>query len=234
MSPSRVASSCSRMASAPWRDDAAGEQAHGLAGADAAVERVAGGGGADRRVSVALQRAVGGAQRVAVHGGDVGRRLGQARDHRGGGDAVPGLGQRDDLRRRRAEGGEDAGAGFFDADHARCVLVGNRGIIVDLVAWVGRRASCRRDRYMQSTPSCQDGWAGPVLRQPCVQCVLVGDRVDPEHMGDGLAGYGRVIGADLTDCHGDTVVPRQHRPIRHQCRGDQVDVLLDRGECPLV
>ena len=30
-----------------WRHDAAGEQAHGLAGADAAVERMAGGGGAD-------------------------------------------------------------------------------------------------------------------------------------------------------------------------------------------
>ena len=45
---------------------AAGEDAHGLAGADGAVERVAGGGGADHAQRRA-ESAVRGAQRVAVH-----------------------------------------------------------------------------------------------------------------------------------------------------------------------
>ena len=122
-----------------WRNHAAGEDAHGLAGADAAVERMAGGRAADHAQGRA-ERAVGRAQGVAVHRRDVRRRLGEAGEHRGGGDTVPRLGEGDDLGRGRAERGEDFSPRFFDADHPRGVQVGSRGIIVCLVAWVGRRS----------------------------------------------------------------------------------------------
>ena len=99
------------------RHDAAGEQADDLAGADSALERVAGRGAADD-VQFGAECTVGGAQGVAVHRRDIGRRLGQAGDHRRGGDAAPGIGECDDLRRGGAKVGQDAFAGFLDADHA--------------------------------------------------------------------------------------------------------------------
>ena len=91
---------------------------HCFAGADAARERMTGGGGADHPQR-GIQPAIRGAQGVAVHGGDVGRRLCQARGNRGGGDPVPGLGEGDDLGRRGVQVGQDAVAGFLDADHGR-------------------------------------------------------------------------------------------------------------------
>ncbi len=98
------------------RHHAAGEQTDDLAGADSALERVAGRGAADH-VQFGAERPVSGAQGVAVHRRDIGRRLGQAGDHRRGGHAAPGVGECDDLGRRGVKVGQDAFAGFLDADH---------------------------------------------------------------------------------------------------------------------
>ena len=78
------------------RDHAAGEQPHRLSGADAAIERMPGGRGADH-LQPGSKRPVSGAQRVAVHGRNIGRRLRQTRDHGRRGDAVPGVGEGNDL-----------------------------------------------------------------------------------------------------------------------------------------
>jgi hypothetical protein len=72
-----------------------------------------------------------------------------------------------------------------------------------------------------------------------MQGFSVGDGVDPQHTRDSLAGKSPFIGTDFTDYRGDPVVPGQHRLVRSQCRGDQMDVFLnrvpvglrDRGEC---
>ena len=119
--------------------------------------------------SVASSVAVGGAQRVAVHGGDVGWGLGQAGDDGVGGDAVPGVGQGDDLGRRGAQVGEDAGAGFLDADHAASLQVGNRRIMasgswpadhgqwimVCLASRAGRQGYCPAGLSIAANPGCQ-------------------------------------------------------------------------------
>ena len=68
------------------------------------------------------EAAIRGAQGVAVHRRDFGRRLGLARDHRCGGDAAPGVGQRDDFRGGRVKIGKDAFASFLDTDHENVPL----------------------------------------------------------------------------------------------------------------
>ena len=88
ISPSRVASSCSRIASAPSRHDAAGERC-----APPRRDRRSRRTGARGAVPITRRTApsvpVVGTNGVAVHGRDIGWRLRQPGDHRRGGDAVP-------------------------------------------------------------------------------------------------------------------------------------------------
>ena len=96
---------------------AAGEQAHRFAGADRLVEGMSGGGGADH-AQAGVEASVSGAQGVAVHRGQVGGGLGEPSGDVCGGDAVPGIGEGDDLGRRGAQRVQDSFTGFLDTDHA--------------------------------------------------------------------------------------------------------------------
>ena len=84
------------------RDDAAGEDARGLAGAHLALERMAGRDLARDLERHRHARHIGGAHRIAVHGGEIGRRLrAQRRDVRR---PAPG-------RRRRSAAASSRGSG---------------------------------------------------------------------------------------------------------------------------
>ena len=117
ISPSRVASSCNRMASAPDGTTLPVNSRTASPGPTRTVERMTGGRGADH-AQTGIQNAVRGPQRIAVHRRDVGGGLGQTSDDALGGDAVPGVGQGDDLGGGWAQGVQDASAGFLDTDHA--------------------------------------------------------------------------------------------------------------------
>ncbi len=85
----------------------AGENARGLAGLEAAVERAAGGGGADQLERRGLGE-IGGARRVAVHGRQIGRRLGAAGRQRFGQHAAVRFTDRDFFRGQRHRAVEHA------------------------------------------------------------------------------------------------------------------------------
>jgi hypothetical protein len=100
---------------------AAGKDAHGLAGADLSVV-----GAAGRRLSDDAQtgrdlRDVVGAHRIAVHGGDGGRRLGDAGGDVVGEDAAERAQEPNLLAAERMKGGDDARAGFGDRQHQRAL-----------------------------------------------------------------------------------------------------------------
>ena len=87
---------------APVGQHAAGEDARGFAGADVAGERPAGRDLADHAQMRGRARDVGGAHRIAVHGGDVLRRLGAPRREIFGQHAAFGVVERHLLGRRAA------------------------------------------------------------------------------------------------------------------------------------
>ena len=101
VSPSRVVFSWITMVSAPGGTHAAGEDARRFAGADRALERMPGGDFADELEPRRRGRDIGGAHRIAVHGGDVGRRLRAQRREVGGEHAAVRVRERRGFGRQR-------------------------------------------------------------------------------------------------------------------------------------
>jgi len=97
-------------------DVGAGEDAHRLAGAERARIGLAGGGLAHHAQGLA-GIGLGGAHGIAVHGREIGGRLGHAGLDGGGQYPAPGLGQRHRLGGHGGDAGQDARLGLGHGNH---------------------------------------------------------------------------------------------------------------------
>ena len=96
------------------RHRAAGEDADRLAGADRAIESMAGGSHADYPETRRCACDIGGAHRIAIHGACGKRRLVACRFEIAGGDAAKGAIELDDFGTERFDARNNAGLGFVD------------------------------------------------------------------------------------------------------------------------